>query len=173
MPLPVNNKSVQKSCPLASFYKKKLSQKSNIVLTGKNYTMYQLSYPIYYTIFSNFGAKGHFAPNQKKDECQFFLRSDSINTLYYFVFQISPPSFQFQTTCARIYDILAQYDPPGQVMAFMGVIMILINIISRKKYIKTNYSCVTSKEKHFLSYQKILQIYYLFSVWKISKKIFF
>ena len=86
----------------------------------------------------------------------FLLRSN----LIYFVFQISPPSFQFQTTCARIYDILAQYDPPGQVMAFMGVIMILINIISRKKLMR-----YLKRDAFFFKSENIADLIIFLEVW--------
>ena len=65
--------------------------------------------------------------------------------------------------------ILAQYDPPGQVMAFMGVIMILINIISRKniyqnkllmRYLKIVELDITRNQPNTGFLKEILELFY-------------
>ena len=46
---------------------------------------------------------------------------------------------EFRMNCTILQTILNQYDPPGQIMVFLGVVMILINVISSMVWMAMYY----------------------------------
>ena len=46
---------------------------------------------------------------------------------------------EFRMNCTILQTILNQYDPPGQIMVFLGVVMILINVVSSMVWMAMYY----------------------------------
>ena len=46
---------------------------------------------------------------------------------------------EFRMNCTLLQTILNQYDPPGQIMVFLGVVMIIINVISSMVWMAMYY----------------------------------